>query len=181
MNQVEFAKLFAYLCKAYRVSVDDDTLNIYYAKLHTIDRGVLKTVVSNVVLTDKFFPSIARLVELCGLQLEPVLTLDAAEQWAHVLKLVRQYGSSRREKAYELLDPATVTVVRSIGWQDICQSDSYMLNGMERRFKAAFSAEQRAARRRVLGQNMMKRDLTLSKEQVQSILDKRATQVKEVR
>src|SRR3712207_2422350 len=120
MNEFEFAKLYNYLCKAYRVEPDKTTMSIYYSKLNGIEEGVLKTVASNVVTTDNFFPSIARLLELCGKAQKPVLGLNAGEEWNKVCRLIRRCGAYQSSAAYSEMSPEIVPVVKAIGWRDLC-------------------------------------------------------------
>lgn len=51
------------------------------------------------------------------------------QAWGQVVSAIRQYGYMRPAEALEHLDPPVAQVVRSLGWQDICEAEPGIIRG----------------------------------------------------
>ena len=75
--------------------------------------------------TNNFFPSAAEIRKLCTQTGDPeVPSIDDA--WGMVLKAVRAYGYMQEAEALESLPEPCRSVVKIIGWQNICRSENIM-------------------------------------------------------
>lgn len=126
MTDKEFEMLAVALKAAYpnsNVLPDKYALKTWYRSLADIDFQVAENAVWEHINTSVFPPSIAEIREKCANRLYPMIT-DWGEAWEEVQRAIRKYGSYREVEAIESLSRLTATVVRRMGFLNICQSDN---------------------------------------------------------
>lgn len=147
MNSQEFSIIASILKKAYgsdKVMPDQEAINVWYGFLKDIDYRTMKVAVSEHIATNRFAPSISELRELAaGVMAEEVMPWDMA--WGTVLQAVRKYGSYQEAEAMESLDGITAAIVRRMGFQNICMSETIEVERAN--FRMAYEAEAKNRKR----------------------------------
>ena len=102
---------------------DADAFQIWYALLGDLDYRVLNAAIQKYMLTNKFPPTIADLREIAA-TIENGETPDWGEAWESVLRAIRRYGSYGEAEAIASLDEITRSVVRRLGFRNLCMSEN---------------------------------------------------------
>lgn len=141
MNSQEFSTIASILKKAYgsdKVMPDQEAINVWYGFLKDIDYRTMKVAVSEHIATSRFAPSISELRELAaGAMAEETMPWDMA--WGTVLKAVRKFGSYQEAEAIDSLDGVTASIVRRMGFKNICMSEAIEVERAN--FRMAYEAE----------------------------------------
>lgn len=124
MTQEQFIKGLKYLGIAYNKEFTQDQATVWYDFFKDEDYEVFRQAVKRIIPQKQFMPSIAELKSEIALISNPVLQLNAEEEWDNVLKAVRKYGSYRQDEAMNSLKPYTRNIVRQVGYMRICMSES---------------------------------------------------------
>lgn len=128
MNKREFSVLAATMEEYYgknQITKSNTSMDIWFSLIGDIPFEDCKNAVTQLMATSNFFPSAAEIRKLCSQMAYPeVPSIDDA--WGMVLKAVRRYGYMQESKALESLPEPCRTVVRNIGWQNICRSENIM-------------------------------------------------------
>ena len=140
MNTEEFTLAFTYLCKAYNKEVDKSQLKIWYDFLKEYPLGVFKKAIVQCINERKTFPSIAELKEIIIKQEDNQVGLKADEEWEKVLEVVRKYGRYQPEEALNNLQPITRSIVKRIGYQEICNADEDRKYNLRSAFLKSFES-----------------------------------------
>ena len=101
------------------------SMDIWYELIGDISYDQCKNAVRQLMATSNFFPSAAEIRKLCT-QMEYPEVLSTDDAWGMVLKAVRTYGYMQETAALESLPEPCRTVVKNIGWQNICRSENIM-------------------------------------------------------
>lgn len=102
---------------------DADAFQIWYALLGDLDYRVLNAAIQKYMLTNKFPPTIADLREIAA-TIENGELPDWGEAWESVLRVIRRYGSYGEAEAMASLDELTRSVVRRLGFRNLCMSEN---------------------------------------------------------
>lgn len=124
MNKQQFLKGITFLTIAYNKEFTTEQVDVWYEFFKDEDYEVFRQAVKRVIPQKQFMPSIAELKSEIAMLSNPVLQLNAEEEWDNVLKAVRRYGSYRESEAMESFNPYTRNIVRQVGFKRICMSDS---------------------------------------------------------
>lgn len=128
MNKREFSVLAATMEEYYgknQITKSDTSMDIWFSLIGDIPFEDCKNAVTQLMATSNFFPSAAEIRKLCSQMENPEIpSIDDA--WGMVLKAVRRYGYMQEAEALESLPEPCRTVVRNIGWQNICRSENIM-------------------------------------------------------
>lgn len=124
MNRKEFSVISDTLEEYYekdKISKTDASMNIWYALIGDIDFDVCKKAISRLMETSKFFPSASEIRQEAfgGTRL-----IDIDDAWGMVIMAIRRYGYMREAEALDSLPEPCQSVVRNMGWQNICQSEN---------------------------------------------------------
>lgn len=106
------------------------------------DPKAFETAVERLRVKNKYCPSIAEIKEEIALINNPVLQMNVDEEWEKVIKAIRKYGYYRIQEALDSLNEYTRQIVRTIGWQRLCQSEN--IEWERRTFKEMFNNKQDA-------------------------------------
>lgn len=128
MNRQEFATLAAVMEEYYgknQITKSMASMDLWYELIGDLSYDQCKNAVRQLMATNNFFPSVAEIRKLCTQTGDPeVLSIDDA--WGMVLKAVRAYGYMQEAEALESLPEPCRSVVKNIGWQNICRSENIM-------------------------------------------------------
>lgn len=124
MNQEQFLKGLKYLGAAYNKQFDEEQAAVWYDFFKDTDYEVFRTGVKRIIPKKQFMPSIAELKQEIALISNPVLQLNADEEWDEVINAVRKYGSYREDEALNSLKPYTKYIARQVGFKRICMSEN---------------------------------------------------------
>lgn len=91
-------------------------------KNYTLDQ--VSNAIDNLTSKSKYMPSISEILSEITLNTTPQLKLNPYSEWENVLKAVRKYGTYGEEKALASLGEPTSTIVRQMGWYNICTSEA---------------------------------------------------------
>lgn len=124
MTKEQFLKGITFLTIAYNKEFTEEQVSVWYEFFKDEDYDAFRKAVKRIIPLKQFMPSIAELKQEIATISNPVLQLNADEEWDNVLKAVRKYGSYRQDEAMQSLKPYTRNIARQIGYQRICQSES---------------------------------------------------------
>lgn len=123
MNKEQFTKGITYLAIAYNKEFTQEQINVWYDFFKDEDFENFRKAVKRIIPQKQFMPSIAELKSEIALISNPVLQLNADEEWDNVLKAIRKYGTYRQDEAMKSLNPYTANIVRQVGYTRICSSE----------------------------------------------------------
>lgn len=117
---------------------DADSVKIWYELLKDIPYELANIAIQRHMSTNKFPPTVAEIREWAVKSVtEPT---DWASGWEQVRKAISKYGMYRAQEAYNSMDEITQTVVKRLGWKNICESENYMQDRAN--FRMAYEQEQ---------------------------------------
>ena len=138
MSKEDFAKIMTYLGTIYGKQFNKEELTVWYSFFYQVNSNIFKIAIKNLAEKTKYIPSIAEIKnEILRIQ-NPELKLNAEEQWAEVLKVIRKYGYYQSEKALQNLLPYTREIVEKMNFQEICKSEN--INWERKVFIETFNA-----------------------------------------
>jgi len=100
-----------------------DTAEVWTALLEDLPVELVLMAVKKHCMTSRFPPTIAEIREASTTVVKPQLQIPASEAWGEVIRAVRRFGFYREEEAIATLSEQTRSVVKNIGWKDICTCD----------------------------------------------------------
>lgn len=124
MNKEEFTKAMTFLGIAYNKEFTSEQVSVWYEFFKDTNYEVFKNGIKRIVPKKQFMPSIAELKHEITMINNPIMQLNADEEWDEVLKAVRKYGSYQQEEAMNSLNPYTRSIVRHVGFHRICMSEN---------------------------------------------------------
>lgn len=122
MNKEQFIKGLKYLGTAYNKEFTEEQATVWYDFFRDEDFEAFRQAVKRIIPQKQFMPSIAELKSEIATLKNPILQLNADEEWNEVLKAVRRWGSYREEEALNSLKPYTKHIARMVGYTRICMS-----------------------------------------------------------
>lgn len=155
MKKTEVTKLLTVIAAAYpRFEVDEMKQQIWFEMFQDIDYQTAQIAVKKIMLENTFPPSIAELRKVVVDITTPAeLKKDAAEAWGEVEKAIRNFGMYREGEALQNMSPRTTTVVRYMGWQNICTTEE--IDVVRGQFRKMYeSTDQRERLDRLIPDNM---------------------------
>ena len=124
MNKEEFTKGITFLAIAYNKEFTEEQVSVWYEFFKNENYDDFRNAVKRIIPQKQFMPSIAELKQEITTISNPVLQLNADEEWDNVLKAIRRWGSYRQVEAMKSLNPYTANIVRQVGYSRICQSEN---------------------------------------------------------
>lgn len=126
MDKKEFMVISTALIAAYpnsKIMGDIDSLEFWYRMLQDIDYQVAENAAMEYISTSVYPPSIAEIRRLCVDRCnKPALSFD--EAWGTVQKAIGKYGWDNPEGAYAAMDEMTASVVKNLGWNQMCRGEN---------------------------------------------------------
>lgn len=102
---------------------DADAFDMWYELLKDLPYQAVSFAARKHMAGSPYPPTIADLRKTCSELGRPAM-ISVDDAWGMVLKAVRSYGYMREAEALESLPEPCRTVVKNIGWQNICQSEN---------------------------------------------------------
>ena len=103
---------------------DADSVKVWYELLKDIPYELANISIQRHMATNKFPPTVAEIRE--GVVKCVTKPTDWASGWEQVRKAISKYGIYRAQEAYDSMDDITQSVVKRLGWKEICESENYM-------------------------------------------------------
>lgn len=100
-----------------------NTAEVWTMLLEDLPAPLVLAAVKKHCLTSKFPPTIAEIRDAATVTVRPDLQVTPMEAWGEVTKAIRRFGYYREEDALASLSEQTRSVVKAIGWKDICVSE----------------------------------------------------------
>lgn len=130
MDRQQFANLAIGIKSAYpasKVLDDSASMDFWYMMLQDIEYSIAENAIMEHISTNKYPPSIAEVRRLCMSRCtEAILSFD--EAWGTVQKAMSKYGCKNPELAYEMMDNLTVSIVKNLGWNNLCLGENQTAN-----------------------------------------------------
>lgn len=126
MTKKEFMVISTALIAAYpnsKIMGDTPALEFWYKMLQDIDYSIAENAAMEYISTSPYPPSIAEIRRLCVNRVcKGPLSFD--EAWGQVQKAISTYGWEHPQEAYAVMDDITVSVVKNLGWNNICKGEN---------------------------------------------------------
>lgn len=110
----------------FKISDKPETLMVWYEMFKDDSEAVFANAIKQVLATSKFSPTIAALREAIQEITNPVSSFTADDAWGEVTRAMRKFGWYRPEEALASMSPITRTIIKSIGFREICISENQM-------------------------------------------------------
>lgn len=137
MTKKEFLKGMTYLGVAYSKEVSEKQIELWYEFFENYKYDDFRSAVKRIVQRQNFFPTIADLKKELTKITNPMLQLNAEEEFEKVRKAIRRYGHYRLEKLMNSLEPYTAEITRRIGINRICEAEE--IQWIKREFISEFN------------------------------------------
>lgn len=151
MTKKEFYKLSVGLKAAYprfQFLSTDVEMEFWYLMLKDIDYCIAENAAMEHISTSTFPPSIAELRKLCVERcIRAIPSFD--EAWGTVQKAISLCGRDNQNQAYAMMDDMTVSIVKNLGWQRICISETPETNRANFRLAYEEKVKQRQTARQM--------------------------------
>lgn len=126
MDKQKFATLAIGIKAAYpasKILEDNPSMDFWYMMLKDIPYEIAENAIMEHICTNVFPPNIAEIRKLCIERCKKsVLSFDDA--WGVVQKAMRDYGFYNPQKAFDTMDELTLSVVKNLGWSNLCRSEN---------------------------------------------------------
>jgi hypothetical protein len=119
MQEAEFARLMAVLDQTYRTPpLSEYTMDIWYRSLSDIDYVLAQKAVEKILLTSRFYPTIAEIRETC-LSLVDGEKVTGLEAWGTFRKYINLYSAAEDYEKLKQDHPAIYTLVHAVGGREL--------------------------------------------------------------
>ena len=118
----------------------DNMITIWFSNFKENDPKNFKLAIGRLAQKCKWCPSIAEIKQEIAIIENPILELNAEQEWANVLIAIRKYGSYEPKKALESLTPYTAQIVELVGYNRLCMSEN--INWEKKQFIDLFNSQQ---------------------------------------
>lgn len=92
MQPIEFTQQMKILAISYGKDFDSDTINVWYQYFKGVENETFKRAINKIIITNKFMPSIAEILEFCEKEKENIklFVLDKMKEKGY-FKTTREY------------------------------------------------------------------------------------------
>lgn len=122
MTQEEFLGVMTYLGYAYNKGFTKEEVSVWYDFFNNYTLDEMECAVKRVIPKNKFLPSIAELKSELALIKNPILQMDANDEWQKAITTIRKNGRYRVAQAMKELEPQSKDIIEQIGIERICNS-----------------------------------------------------------
>lgn len=126
MTKPEFTAFAAALKTYYpreNILPNIQAMELWFGQLYDIPYSVMEIALNKWVSTEKWSPTIADLREAAARIMNGDIP-DWSEGWESVTRAINRYGRDRPNEALEGMDEITKTVVRRLGYTNLCNSEN---------------------------------------------------------
>lgn len=139
MNQKEFVKAMTFLALAYGKEFTQEQIGVWLTFFKNEDLEVFKTAIKRLIEKNKYLPSISEVSSEIAEIKNPMLQLNAEEEFNKVREAVRQFGIYQQRKLLNSLNPYTAEIASQIGLQRICMTEE--IQWLKKEFIGEFNAQ----------------------------------------
>ena len=128
MNEQQFLMISTTIKAAYpnaTIMPDRASMNVWYELLKDLEYEACKSSVIELISTNKFPPSIADIREKYSAKTNDRIKTPG-EAYESVMTAISKFGRNEPQKAYEMMDEATVKTVKQLGYVYLCNSENMM-------------------------------------------------------
>jgi hypothetical protein len=123
ITKVEVAKLLTVIAAMYpRFEVNDLKINLWHEMIGDLSYQVAQMALKKTMLTSVYPPTVAD-IRAAVADITEVEQLDAGKAWGEVTRAISRWGFYEPSKAYELMSPLTLQVVKQLSWREICMAE----------------------------------------------------------
>lgn len=141
MDKKQFATLAIGIKSAYpasKILEENASMDFWYTMLQDIPYEIADNAILEHICTNVYPPNIAEIRKLCVERSQPpVLSFD--EAWGIVQSALTTYGRENPNKAFSIMDDLTLSVVKNLGWNRLCQSENMAADRAN--FREAYEAK----------------------------------------
>lgn len=125
MTKVDVAKLLTMIAAMYpRFEITDFKIELWFDMIADIPFIVAQTALKKVMMESEFPPTVAQLRKAAVEITTPASEImDAGQAWGEVQRAISKWGWPEPEKAYAMMSPLTMQVVKQLSWQEICMCE----------------------------------------------------------
>jgi hypothetical protein len=170
MNRQEFS-LFANGIKTFypkeKLIVGTEAMELWYQMLQDIPYDVAVAALKKWVSLNKWSPSVADIREL-SVGVKGVTVNEWEEEWDKVTDAIAKYGYYRTEEALETLPELTRTIVKRLGFRNLCMSENISIERAN--FRDIYNREaEKVKQQNVLSESLKSEILSISQSTVKAI------------
>lgn len=127
---------------------DEDSLKVWYHMLKDLTYEQVSTASYKYMATGKFPPTIAEIREAALQIAHPDTDTSWSDGWEQLIRAIRHFGYYQQEEAFASMDDITRTVVRRLGWKELCMSENLIADRAN--FRMAYEQEQNKAKEKAV-------------------------------
>lgn len=176
MDKKQFATLTIGIKSAYpasKILEDNASMDFWYTMLKDIPYEIAENAVMEHICTNVFPPNIAEIRKLCIERCKtPILSFDDA--WGVVRKAMNDYGYYEPEKAFETMDALTLSIVKNLGWSNLCRSENP--EASRANFRMAYEAKSKEAQNSLQLPEFVAKNKQLLMEQYVPVIESKPVQ-----
>ena len=145
----------------------DEEMELWFEMLKDIDYRAASTSIKRWVSLNKWCPTIADIREMAT-EVKGLKVNEWEEEWDKVTNAIAKYGYYRTEEALETLPELTRTIVKRLGFRNLCMSENI---GIERaNFRDIYNREaEKVKQQNVLPEELKSEILSISQSTVKAI------------
>lgn len=141
MNQVEFAKIAAYLSAAIGKPMSQQQAEVYFDALKDLPVESVQLAARRAIQESQY-PVIPLVGVLRKFAAEAAVgqVSNWSEEWETVVTAISRYGWYRKAEAMASLSPIAASIVRAIGWDVLCDIQTSERSVVAGQFRMAYEA-----------------------------------------
>jgi hypothetical protein len=142
-------------------------MELWYQMLQDIPYDVAVAALKKWVSLNKWSPSVADIREL-SVGVKGVTVNEWEEEWDKVTDAIAKYGYYRTEEALETLPELTRTIVKRLGFRNLCMSENISIERAN--FRDIYNREaEKVKQQNVLSESLKSEILSISQNTVKAI------------
>jgi hypothetical protein len=142
-------------------------MELWYQMLQDIHYEVAVAALKKWVSLNKWSPSVADIREL-SVGVKGVTVNEWEEEWDKVTNAIAKYGYYRSEEALETLPELTRTIVKRLGFRNLCMSENISIERAN--FRDIYNREaEKVKQQNVLSESLKSEILSISQNAVKAI------------
>lgn len=156
MDKAELIKIFSIFNVVYskflQVGKEELMVDVWYSMLSQYPYELVRYAAETHIKSSSFPPTIHDIIKHIR-EYEEMGKVDAMAAWGMVCKAIRQYGYYRQAEAMQSLPAEIQSVVTSMGWQTLCESENEIADRAH--FTKAYEAMQKREKQIAMAGNLL--------------------------
>ena len=145
----------------------DEEMELWFEMLKDIDYRAASTSIKRWVSLNKWCPTIADIREM-STEVKGLKVNEWEEEWDKVTNAIAKYGYYRTEEALETLPELTRTIVKRLGFRNLCMSENISIERAN--FRDIYNREaEKVKQQNVLSESLKSEILSISQNTVKAI------------